>query len=52
MLVNNNMYFRMQDHESFGRDWQGNQGYIEIMCRRLRDSAGLHDETVQGRAGG
>ncbi|EDR09684.1 uncharacterized protein LACBIDRAFT_319020 [Laccaria bicolor S238N-H82] len=40
------------DYESFGQDWQGNQGYIEIMCRRLRDSAGLHDETVQGRAGG
>ncbi|KAF8154003.1 nucleoporin Nup186/Nup192/Nup205 [Crassisporium funariophilum] len=31
--------------ESFGRDWQDNQGYIEIMSRRLRDSAGLHDDS-------
>ncbi|PFH47615.1 hypothetical protein AMATHDRAFT_67405 [Amanita thiersii Skay4041] len=32
------------DDESFGEEWQANQVYIEIMCRRLRDSAGLHDE--------
>ncbi|KXN92702.1 hypothetical protein AN958_06980 [Leucoagaricus sp. SymC.cos] len=29
------------DEESLGRDWQSNQAYIEIMSRRLRDSAGL-----------
>jgi len=32
------------DYESLGDDWRANQAYIEIMCRRLRDSAGLHDE--------
>ncbi|KAF5345807.1 hypothetical protein D9756_010889 [Leucocoprinus leucothites] len=29
------------DQELLGRDWQSNQAYIEIMTRRLRDSAGL-----------
>ncbi|KAK2465538.1 hypothetical protein APHAL10511_002430 [Amanita phalloides] len=33
------------DYESFGDDWQANQAYIEIMCRRLKDSAGLHDDS-------
>ncbi|KAF8637106.1 hypothetical protein AX17_003010 [Amanita inopinata Kibby_2008] len=37
----------VQDIESFGDDWQANQAYIEIMCRRLKDSAGLHDEGAQ-----
>lgn len=32
-----------QDYESLGSDWRTNQGYVEIMCRRLRDSVGLHD---------
>jgi len=32
------------DDESFGRDWQDNQGYIEIMCRRLKDSVGFNDD--------
>jgi len=31
------------DYESLGNDWRANQGYVEIMCRRLRDSAGIHD---------
>ncbi|KAJ8075003.1 hypothetical protein PM082_019330 [Marasmius tenuissimus] len=31
------------DDESIGEEWQANQAYIEIMCRRIRDSAGLHD---------
>ncbi|KAF9054278.1 nucleoporin Nup186/Nup192/Nup205 [Panaeolus papilionaceus] len=30
--------------EGFGKEWQDSRGYIEIMCRRLKDSAGLHDE--------
>ncbi|TFK37612.1 nucleoporin Nup186/Nup192/Nup205 [Crucibulum laeve] len=34
------------NHESLGKDWQVNQAYIEIMCRRLRDSASLHDEST------
>ncbi|KAF9445985.1 hypothetical protein P691DRAFT_777187 [Macrolepiota fuliginosa MF-IS2] len=29
------------DQESLGKDWQSNQAYIQIMSRRLRDSAGL-----------
>ncbi|PPQ71980.1 hypothetical protein CVT26_007136 [Gymnopilus dilepis] len=32
------------DAETFGREWQDNQGYLQIMCRRLRDSVGLLDE--------
>ncbi|KAF9477995.1 hypothetical protein BDN70DRAFT_880524 [Pholiota conissans] len=32
------------DSEMFGKDTADNQGYLEIMCRRLKDSAGLHDE--------
>ncbi|KAF8970600.1 nucleoporin Nup186/Nup192/Nup205 [Flammula alnicola] len=36
------------DPKAFGRDWQDNQGYIQIMCRRLKDSAGLHDESAMG----
>ncbi|CAA7262620.1 unnamed protein product [Cyclocybe aegerita] len=36
------------DRETFGREYQDNQGYIQIMCRRLRDSAGLHDESSVG----
>ncbi|KAF8890672.1 nucleoporin Nup186/Nup192/Nup205 [Infundibulicybe gibba] len=32
------------NYELLGHDWQANQGYIEIMCRRLRDTAGLHSE--------
>jgi len=37
------------DSEALGHDWQDNQGYIQIMTRRLRDSAGLHDEsTMEG----
>ncbi|PPQ70405.1 hypothetical protein CVT25_000888 [Psilocybe cyanescens] len=39
------------DEASFGRDWRDNQGYIQIMCRRLRDSAGLHDESSMGGDG-
>ncbi|KAL0061756.1 hypothetical protein AAF712_011359 [Marasmius tenuissimus] len=31
------------DDESIGEEWQATQAYIEIMCRRIRDSAGLHD---------
>jgi len=31
------------DHNTIGADWRSNQGYIEIMCRRLRDTARLHD---------
>ncbi|KAF9264555.1 hypothetical protein L218DRAFT_1076467 [Marasmius fiardii PR-910] len=31
------------DDESLGEEWQANQAYVEIMCRRIRDSAGLHD---------
>ncbi|KAF8878281.1 nucleoporin Nup186/Nup192/Nup205 [Gymnopilus junonius] len=34
------------DAESFGREWQDNQGYLQIMCRRLRDSVGLHDDSM------
>ncbi|KIJ60466.1 hypothetical protein HYDPIDRAFT_98637 [Hydnomerulius pinastri MD-312] len=29
--------------ETIGSEWQSYQGYIEIMCRRLRDTVGLHD---------
>jgi nuclear pore complex protein Nup205 len=36
------------DSVAFGHDWQDNQGYIQIMTRRLRDSAGLHDESTMG----
>jgi len=35
------------DVESLGRDWGSDHGYVEIMCRRLRDSAGLLDEGVE-----
>ena len=31
-----------QDSEAFGNDWRANLAYLEIMCRRLRDTAGLH----------
>ncbi|KAG7087591.1 hypothetical protein E1B28_013544 [Marasmius oreades] len=31
------------DDESLGEEWQANQAYVEIMCRRIRDSVGLHD---------
>jgi len=36
------------DSVALGHDWQDNQGYIQIMTRRLRDSAGLHDESTMG----
>ncbi|KAH9477078.1 Nuclear pore complex protein Nup205 [Psilocybe cubensis] len=39
------------DESSLGRDWRDNQGYIQIMCRRLRDSAGLHQESSMGGEG-
>jgi len=29
--------------DTIGNGWRSNQGYVEIMCRRLRDTAGLHD---------
>ena len=29
---------------SDSRSWQESRGYIEIMCRRLRDTAGLLDD--------
>ncbi|THU93859.1 hypothetical protein K435DRAFT_829411 [Dendrothele bispora CBS 962.96] len=29
--------------ESLNDDWRSNQAYVEIMCRRVKDSAGLHD---------
>jgi nuclear pore complex protein Nup205 len=32
-----------QQEDTIGNGWRSNQGYIEIMCRRLRDTAGLHD---------
>ncbi|KAA1466852.1 hypothetical protein DENSPDRAFT_57546 [Dentipellis sp. KUC8613] len=32
------------DPESTGSDWRSNKAYIEIMCRRLRDTVGLHVE--------
>jgi len=31
------------DEGTLGDGWRSNQGYVEIMCRRLRDTAGLHD---------
>ncbi|ESK89924.1 nucleoporin [Moniliophthora roreri MCA 2997] len=31
------------DDESLAEEWQANQAYVEIMCRRIRDCAGLHD---------
>ncbi|KAF8622638.1 hypothetical protein AX15_006886 [Amanita polypyramis BW_CC] len=33
------------DYELLGGDWRANQAYIEIMIRRLKDSAGLHDDS-------
>lgn len=35
------------DYESLGDDWRASQAYIEIMCRRLKDGAGLHDDSQQ-----
>jgi len=29
--------------DTIGSEWRSNKGYIEIMCRRLRDTVGLHD---------
>ncbi|EAU87534.1 hypothetical protein CC1G_11206 [Coprinopsis cinerea okayama7 len=31
-----------------GKDWQDSQGYVEIMSRRLRDTAGLLDDNGGG----
>ncbi|KDR74068.1 hypothetical protein GALMADRAFT_250802 [Galerina marginata CBS 339.88] len=39
------------DAQAFSREWQDSQGYIQIMCRRLKDSAGLHDETSSSMGG-
>lgn len=33
----------IQNEETVGADWQSYQGYVDIMSRRLRDTAGLHD---------
>ncbi|KAI0944532.1 hypothetical protein AcW1_002214 [Taiwanofungus camphoratus] len=30
--------------ETLGRDWHSYENYVEIMSRRLKDMAGLHDE--------
>jgi len=30
--------------EAFGKEWEDNQWYIQIMGRRLRDTTGLHEE--------
>ena len=35
----------------FGKEWDDSRGYIEIMCRRLKDSAGLLDEEPEAREG-
>lgn len=32
-----------QDSDALGDDWQASERYLEIMCRRLEDSAGLSD---------
>ncbi|KAE9406107.1 hypothetical protein BT96DRAFT_955003 [Gymnopus androsaceus JB14] len=32
------------DEALAGDEWRANQAYVEIMCRRLRDSAGMPDE--------
>ncbi|PPQ63451.1 hypothetical protein CVT24_004983 [Panaeolus cyanescens] len=32
--------------EGSGKEWQDSRGYLEIMCRRLKDSTGLHDESA------
>ncbi|KAF9815688.1 hypothetical protein IEO21_04405 [Rhodonia placenta] len=37
--------------ETLGRDWQSYGSYIEIMARRLKDTAGLHDEPAQTQNG-
>ncbi|KAF9006925.1 nucleoporin Nup186/Nup192/Nup205 [Cyathus striatus] len=34
------------DVESVGKDWKSHQAYIEVMCRRLRDTAGLHEAST------
>ncbi|KAL0579383.1 hypothetical protein V5O48_002608 [Marasmius crinis-equi] len=31
------------EDDSLGEEWQANQAYVEIMSRRIRDGAGLHD---------
>lgn len=35
---------RFQSYEAFGKDWEDNQWYIQIMGRRLKDTTGLHDD--------
>ncbi|KAF9074489.1 nucleoporin Nup186/Nup192/Nup205 [Rhodocollybia butyracea] len=34
-----------QDETLLGDEWRANQAYVEIMCRRLRDSAAMSDES-------
>jgi len=31
------------DQDTIGTDWRSNQGYLEIMSRRLRETARLHN---------
>ncbi|KAF7966977.1 hypothetical protein HWV62_36310 [Athelia sp. TMB] len=31
------------NEDTIGHEWRSNQGYIEIMSRRMRDTTGLHD---------
>ncbi|KAJ7279033.1 hypothetical protein C8J57DRAFT_1434189 [Mycena rebaudengoi] len=34
----------VQDSKALGAEWRASQGYVEIMSRRLRDSAGILDD--------
>lgn len=38
--------------ETLERDWQSYRSYIEIMSRRLKDTAGLEEEQVDGAQNG
>jgi nuclear pore complex protein Nup205 len=37
-------FILLQTAASSAKEWQESQGYVQIMCRRLRDSAGLLED--------